>query len=668
MRMNPRFFMAAVAAALLLIVSAPLAAAQTLQTITIVQIYDPSEPLTLGVGALRQFTAYGNYSDGSQQYLTQQATWSSAKTSVATVTATMGLVTAVAPGTVNISATLDGITGSSSLTVQAVSLTAIAITPSSSWSLQVGKTLQFSATAEYGDATIANVSSTATWASSATAVATVSSTGLVTAVAAGTATISAAFGGGTGKMTLTVTTTAPANVGMWSAPQSLGMLAIHAAMLNTGNVLLWGYPVGRVGGPSPARILNPTTGSLTDVTVPWPIDIFCSAHSFLPNGTLLVDGGTDDAQYPSDSGITNTTFFTPSTNAWSTGPAMNYARWYPSTLAMPNGTILAVSGAAQNGTTIETELESYNPTTNAWTVLPTSANIAPPVDLYPLMLVLGNGNVFYAGARPNSTEFNPTTNTWSAVATMNFGTRDHAAAVLEPGEQKVMIVGGAGNDVGGGGDPTNTTEVINLTAATPAWTYGTPLNIARFNFNLLYLPDGTLMIVGGDQSQHYSSPVFQPELYSFSTNKWTLLPPQNAVRAYHATALLLPDGRVLSAGSDSGTQLENTYEFYSPAYLSKGARPTITSAPSTITYGKKFTITTPNAAGIAKVALLRAGTTTHTVPLDDNRYLTLTFTAGTGELTVTPPANANLAPPGYYMLAILNTAGVPSVMPFVNVQ
>jgi hypothetical protein len=666
--MNPRFLVAAVAAVLLLMVSAPFAAAQTLESINIIQIYDTSEPITIGVGALRQFTAYGNYSDGSTQYLTQQATWSSANTSIATVTPTMGLVTAVAPGTVNISATFDGIIGSSSLTVQSVSLTAIAITPSSSWSLQVGKDLQFSATAEYGDATIANVTSTATWASSATAVATVSSTGLVAAVAAGTATISAAFGGGTGKMTLTVTTTAPPNVGMWSAPQSLGMLAINAAMLNTGNALLWGYPVGRVGGPSAARVFNPITGSITDVTVPWPIDIFCSAQSLLSNGTVLVDGGTDDAQYPADSGILNTTLFNPSTNTWSTGPAMTYARWYPSTVEMPNGTILAASGAAQNGTTIEQALESYNPTTNTWTVLPTSANIAPPVDLYPLLLVLGNGNVFYAGPRPNSTEFNPTTNTWSAVANMNFGIRDHAAAVLEPGGQKVMIVGGSANDIGGGGDPTNTTEVINLTAATPAWTYGASMNIARFNFNLLYLPDGTLLVVGGDQSQHYSSPVFQPELYSFSTNKWTLLPPQNAVRAYHSTALLLADGRVLSAGSDSGTQLENTYEIYSPAYLFKGARPTITAVPSTITYGKKFTITTPNAAGIAKVALLRPGATTHAVHMDDYRYVTLTFTAGTGELTVTPPANANLAPPGYYMLAILNTAGVPSVMQFVNVQ
>jgi hypothetical protein len=667
MRMKSRFLTAAVAATLLLIVSAPCVSAQTLQSITITQIYDHSVSINLGVGVLRQFTATGNYSDGSTQYLTQQATWTSANTAIATVTSTMGLVTAVSPGTVNISATLSGITGSASLTVVPTQLTGLAITPSTGWSLLVGKELQFSATAEYGDATISNVTSTAAWSSSNPAVATVNTQGLVVAVAAGTTTITASSGGQKGTMILTVTTTAPPNVGLWSAPQSLGMLAIHAALLDTGKVLFWGYPVGRVGGPSPARVYDPIANTLTDVTVPWPIDIFCSALSILPNGTVLVDGGTDDAQYPADSGIPNTSFFNPTTNIWSTGPAMTYARWYPTTLELSTGNILAVSGAAQNGTTIESELETYNPITNTWTVLPSSANIAPPIDLYPLLIELGNGNVFYPAPRPNSTELNIKTNTWSAVATMNFGTRDHAAAVLEPGGQQVMIVGGAGNDNGGGGDPTNTTETINLSSTTPAWVYGAPMNIARFNHNLLYLPDSTLMVIGGDQNQHYSSPVFQPELYSFTTGKWTLLPPQNAVRAYHSTALLLPDGRVISAGSDSGTQLENTFEIYSPAYLSNGARPTITSSPSTVTYGKQFTVVTPQAASISKVALLRPGATTHAVHMDDNRYVPLTFTAGSGQLTVTAPL-ANQAPPGYYMLVILNGKGVPSVMPFVKVQ
>jgi hypothetical protein len=665
--MNARLLIAVLAAALLMIASAPFAAAQTLTSITIVQIYDQSEPMSIGVGALRQFTAYGNYSDGSQQYITQQATWSSASTSIATVTPTMGLVTAVAAGTVNISATLSGVTGSSSLTVVNTALTAIAITPSTSWSLLVGAQLQFHSTAEYGDATMSDITNTSTWSSSSTTVATVNSTGMVTAVAAGTTTITASYGAGHGSMTLTVSATAVPNLGSWTAPQSLGMLAINAAVLNTGKVLLWGYPVGRAGGPSAARLYDPVANTYTDVTVPWPIDIFCSALSFLPNGTLLVDGGTDDAQFPADSGIDNTTFFSPSTNLWTTGPAMTYARWYPTTIAMPNGTVMALSGAAQNGTTLQAAMENYNATTNAWTVLPSTANIPAPVDLYPLLVLLGNGNIFYAAPRPNSIEFNPKTNVWSAVANMNFGSRYHAPVILEPNGQTVMIVGGAATDNGGGSGPTNTIESINLSSATPAWTYGTPMNIARYNHNLLYLADGTLIAIGGGQSQHYSLPVFQPELYNFGTAKWTLLPPQNAVRAYHSTAVLLPDGRVLSAGSDSGTQLQNTYEIYSPAYLSKGPRPTITSSPALVKYGQPFTIVTPNAASITKVALLHPGATTHALHMDDYRYVSLKFTIGSGQITATAPLS-NQAPPGYYMLVIVNSKGIPSVMPFVQVN
>jgi galactose oxidase len=139
-------------------------------------------------------------------------------------------------------------------------------------------------------------------------------------------------------------------------------------------------------------------------------------------------------------------------------------------------------------------------------------------------------------------------------------------------------------------------------------------------------------------------------------------------RGYHSTAVLLPDGRVISAGSDSKQPLENTYEIYSPPYLFNGARPTITAAPASITYGQQFTITTPDAATIGRVALLRPGATTHANHMDDHSYLNLTWTAGSGSLTVTAPASANTAPPAYYMLVIVNANGVPSVMSFVQLQ
>ena len=140
---------------------------------------------------------------------------------------------------------------------------------------------------------------------------------------------------------------------------------------------------------------------------------------------------------------------------------------------------------------------------------------------------------------------------------------------------------------------------------------------------------------------------------------------QQASRMYHGTAVLLPDGRVLSAGQDDGS-LENYGEIYSPPYLFKGARPTITAAPATVGYGGSMTISTPDAAGIASVVVVRATSVTHQISTDQ-RAIPLTFTAGTGSLTAQSPANSAIAPAGYYLLFILSTEGVPSIAPWLHI-
>jgi hypothetical protein len=192
------------------------------------------------------------------------------------------------------------------------------------------------------------------------------------------------------------------------------------------------------------------------------------------------------------------------------------------------------------------------------------------------------------------------------------------------------------------------------------------MNIARYNMNFIYLADGSLIAVGGNQNSEYSNPVFQPELLNLTTQTWTLGPPQVGTRAYHSTAVLLPDGRVISAGSDSGVALENTYEIYSPAYMSAPSRPTITFSPKVITYGKTFKVTTPQAANITRVALIRPGATTHADHMDDQYYVDLTWTVSGTNLTVNSPKTSNAIPPGYYMLVILDQNNIPSVMPFVQ--
>jgi Domain of unknown function (DUF1929) len=192
------------------------------------------------------------------------------------------------------------------------------------------------------------------------------------------------------------------------------------------------------------------------------------------------------------------------------------------------------------------------------------------------------------------------------------------------------------------------------------------MTYARINQNLVLLADGTVLAVGGGEGGGpYLNPVLTPELYDPKTGRWTVMAAQIVHRTYHSTAVLLPDGRVLSAGSDDTGSMEQTYEIFSPPYLFRGERPVITSIPPSLTYGANFTITTADAPSIVRVALIRPGATTHADDFDQ-RYVDLRFTAGSGQITASAPASGNYAPPGYYMLVIVNSSGIPSVMPFVN--
>src|SRR5207237_852501 len=154
------------------------------------------------------------------------------------------------------------------------------------------------------------------------------------------------------------------------------------------------------------------------------------------------------------------------------------------------------------------------------------------------------------------------------------------------------------------------------------------------------------------------------------TMTWTTMSSMHTPREYHSTALLLPDGRVVESGMGADQGLvpdQKSAEFYSPPYLFKGARPTITQAPAQITYNQNFIWATPDGAPISSAVLIRTGAPTHFFD-QSTSFVPVTFTQTTGGLTVQAPATATLAQPGYYMLFIVNSNGVPSVAPFVQLQ
>jgi hypothetical protein len=239
--------------------------------------------------------------------------------------------------------------------------------------------------------------------------------------------------------------------------------------------------------------------------------------------------------------------------------------------------------------------------------------------------------------------------------------RDYGSGVMyAPGKVLVM---------GGGDPPTRTAEVINLNDSSPAWRAVGLMKVARRQLNATLLPDGTVLVTGGTSKAGFNTPddpgslVHCPEIWNPATEAWTTTTLASSLgipRIYHSTALLLPDGRVLSMGGNNQT----TSEIYSPPYLFKGPRPTIAYAPTSVLYGQSFFVQTSDA--IDKVTMLRLSSVTHAFNM--SQYIsTLSFSQDTGGLNVVAPSADTVAPPGLYMLFILNGSGVPSSAKTVQV-
>src|SRR5438552_6209177 len=343
-------------------------------------------------------------------------------------------------------------------------------------------------------------------------------------------------------------------------------------------------------------------------------------------------------------------------------------RWYPTLTTLGDGRVMTFSGGDENGNT-NNQVEIYT-VGSGWSQ-PISAPFTP--DLYPRMHLLPNGKVFASGAPPSAYIFNPANSSFTQnVATTNYGgTRTYGSSVLLPltpannYDPKIMIFGGDS-------PATATTDIIDIGSSSSQWAPGPNISQARIEMNAVILPNGKVLAMGGSVNDESSSTKsLNADLYDPDSNTFSSAGANAYARLYHSVALLLPDATVwLAGGNPSRGTYESHIEIYKPAYLFKSdgtlaTRPSITSAPASASYGNGFTVQTPDAANIASVALIRNGSSTHAFSMDQ-RMVGLSFTANSGSLTVTAPPNGNIAPPGYYMLFLLNSSGVPSVAKFIR--
>ncbi len=432
-----------------------------------------------------------------------------------------------------------------------------------------------------------------------------------------------------------------AQVGQWSSVFPAPIVQLHLHLLPDGTVLSW----GRIGDP---QVWDPATGVFT--AVPSPALLFCAGHDFLADGRLLVAGG----HVSDDHGLPATSVFDAATRSWQVGSPMARGRWYPTNTMLPNGQVLTVAGRDESGAVVPIP-EVWDGT--SWRQL-TTASLA--LEYYPRDFVAPDGRVFYAGEEQPSRWLDVTgTGSWSDGPRRNFPAwRGYGSAVMyEPG--KVLYVGG-------GDPPTNTAEVIDLNAASPAWTYTGAMAFARRHMNATLLPTGDVLVTGGTSAPGFNNAagaVHAAELWSPTTGTWTTLASNAVIRMYHSTTLLLPDGRVLHTGSGDGANAprELNYELFSPPYLFKGARPTLTGfTPTVVGYGQTLNVETPDGAGVTKVTLIRTGSVTHAFD-QAARLVPLSFAPVSGGLSVMLPASRIMAPPGPYLLFLVNAAGVPSI-------
>ena len=463
-------------------------------------------------------------------------------------------------------------------------------------------------------------------------------------------------------------------------------------------------------------------------------DMFCADLVSLADGRVIAVGGTDwymepavmdrNDGDPADVGVTeleglpNSNIFDPKTNAWTPGARMKYGRWYPGLVELADGQVLVTGGTTKliKSTQLSQvrRTETYDPAADTWTENYTGLASENSLPQMPRLVLAPNGKVFYtavgqmwgpAGQAADEATyalqqfFDPLTKEWEIAGLSPLGARSGAAVVPLPmkapyASMTLLTFGGTLGPPPGSWIPaTPFSTLTNITAGGSVTNELTGnLNHGRWYSSGVALPDGKILAVGGADKDEVVDPgteipIKVPELYDPATGTWTEVASHTRDRTYHNSALLLPDMRVLLGGhtplaahyggpnQDQGGPFANndkdsSFEVWSPPYLFRGERPTITKAQAGVAHGEKFPIGTPQAGEIESVQLIKTPSPQHIID-SEQRILELPFSVtGDGTLEAVAPPTGVAAPPGWYYLVVNRTTPegpVPSVARMVQV-
>jgi hypothetical protein len=489
-------------------------------------------------------------------------------------------------------------------------------------------------------------------------------------------------------------------VGSWTSGQNTSTVAIHASLLPNGRIFYLagsGYHASHQNGPFEARILNPDTGSESNLSQ--SEDLFCAGQAPLPNGNILLAGGTLRYDIAPDNcngkwhGLSSAYELDWSSGSLTEVASMRHGRWYPTCVTLPDGNVMVTGGYDEYGDHNRI-VEIYDSSSKSWTIRQapsggttyivgnSSASICAGAGqqsysgasanlfLYPRMHLMPSGNIVVAGMLGTIRIWNRSTGSWSSAGSMSPSYRHYGTSVLLPLNNttsergKILTVGGSPTSA----DPaTRACQILDFNTGSPSIRTVGSLASGRKYLAPVILPDGKVVVFGGAAGPGNQNPTRAPEMFNPATETWTSLASASVPRVYHQVALLLPDGRVWTAGSTPvRSSWELRTEFFRPSYYT-ATRPAISGAPTVGDYGASITIPTSNASSITMATLVKCPDTTH--HYDANmRHLTLAAQSSTSSsVTVQAPLNANLAPPGYYYIHIINSSGIPSAARIIRI-
>lgn len=486
-----------------------------------------------------------------------------------------------------------------------------------------------------------------------------------------------------------------------TAGDGQGVFVIHATLLRSGRVLWFSGHTEGSHYLAESYTWDPTTPTSTATRQPFPAstDVFCCHQATLEDGRVITVGGA--AAAPNHGrGIKAICIFDPDANdgagAWMKIGDLAVGRWYPTLVTLPDGRLVVFSGRREVGasdfvaSSVELLSPPYAGTAYSTTTLAGADKFFPT---YPGLHLVRGGRIIHTGPTwryedPASTPIGtwsfrvtgPSSGTWTDEGVSpTVDLREEGMSVLAPPAQdgRILLFGGArsisdGAALAAGSEP-RAAEILDTTPSPPTWRRLPDLAHARINATGVLLPDGKVLVIGGHNLHKFnasSTPSNQAELYDPVLDMWTSMATMSVPRMYHSIALLLPDGRVVVAGgydpNGPGDRNRKTLEFFEPPYMHNGPRPTLASTTRSdgpndeLAYGRGFQITSPQAASIRRVALMRPGSITHHTD-SEQRQVTLEFLhePGTDRLHIAPVADATVAPPGPYMVWIVDDQGRP---------